>query len=206
MGMELIPVFYGIVLVAEFGGKHSWRNEMKNFFVMLLAVFCSGIILTASAAAAGSGVKIATMDLKKVLEVSAVGRDVQASVKKKYDEYQGKLSQKEEELVALQGEIEKKRTVWSEDVLSQKERELKRGIQDLQTDTKYADNDMQDYQKKQVGPILQELETIIDAYGKSHGISLIFDTSRGVLYQDEALDISVEIAAELDKKHAQPAK
>jgi outer membrane protein len=176
--------------------------KMKNFFVMFLVFLCAGIILTTSAVAAENGFKLATMDLKKVLEASAVGQVVQASVKKKYDEYQAKLSKKEEELVALQGEIEKKRTVWSEDVLNQKDRELKRGIQDLQTDTKYADNDMQEFQKKQVGPILQELEGIIDEYGKSHGISVILDTTRGILYQDEALDISAEIAAELDKKHA----
>jgi outer membrane protein len=178
---------------------------MKNFFVLLVAVLCTGIITTTSAFAAEGGVKFATMDLKKVLEASTIGQDVQASVKKKYDEYQAKLSKKEEELVALKGEIEKKRTVWSEDVLNQKDRELKKGIQDLQTDTKYADDDMQQYQKKQVGPILKELEGIIDEYGKAHGISVIFDASRGVLYQDDKLDISSEIAAELDKRHASEA-
>ena len=65
---------------------------------------------------------------------------------------------------------------------------------------------MQDFQKKQIGPILKELEGIIDEYGKSHHISMIFDTTRGVLYADDALDISAEISAVLDKKHApQPA-
>ena len=176
--------------------------NMKNYFVLLLALFSAGLILTTLAPAAEGGIKFATMDLKKVLEASTVGQDVQASVKKKYDEYQVKLSKREEELVALKAEIEKKRTVWSDDVLNLKDRELKKGIQDLQTDTKYADDDMQEYQKKQVGPILKELEGIIDEYGKSHGISLILDAGRGVLYQDDALDISSQIAAELDKKHA----
>ncbi len=180
--------------------------KMKNYFVLLLVVLGVGIFLSTSALAAEGGIKIATMDLKKVLEASTVGQVAQASVKKKYEEYQTNLSKKEEELVALQDEIKKKGTVWSEDVLNQKDRELKKGIQDLQTDTKYADDDMQQYQKKQVGPILKELEVIIDEYGKSHGISLILDASRGVLYQDDALDISAEIAAELDKKHvSEPA-
>jgi len=176
--------------------------KMKNLFILLLAVLCSGIILSTSAVAADGGIKFATMDLKKVLEASTIGQNVQDSVKKKYDEYQAKLSKREGELVALKAEIEKKRSVWSEDVLNQKDRELKKGIQDLQTDTKYADDDMQEYQKKQVGPILKELEGIIDEYGKSHGISVILDASRGVLYQDDALDISAQIASELDKRHA----
>lgn len=175
---------------------------MKKNIILSLTFLYAGLILVTSASAAGGGAKIATMDLKKVLELSTVGQSVQAKVKQKYDEYQGKLSGKEEELVALQGEIEKKRTVWSAELLNQKERDLKRGIQDLQTETKYADNDMQEYQKKQVGPILNELEGIIDSYGKKNGLSVILDTTRGILYQDEALDISSEIAAELDKKHA----
>jgi Skp family chaperone for outer membrane proteins len=123
-------------------------TDMKIYIIMFLAFLCAAVTPNTSALAAEGGVKIATMDLKKVLEVSTIGQVVQAKVKKKYDEYQATLSKKEEELVALQGEIEKKRTVWSEDVLNQKDRELKRGIQDLQTDTKYADNDMQEYQKK----------------------------------------------------------
>jgi outer membrane protein len=174
---------------------------MKNLFVMLIVVFSVGLIPGRQVMAAEGGVKLATMDLKKVMELSNVGQTAQASVKKKYDEYQAKLSKRQDELVSLQEEIEKKRTVWSDDVLNQKDRELKKGIQDLQTDTKYADNDMQEFQKKQIGPILKELEGIIDEYGKSHHISMIFDTTRGVLYQDEALDISAEIAAALDKKH-----
>jgi len=180
--------------------------RMRNFFVLLLAFVSFGIIPATAAFAAESGIKIVTMDLKKVLEISTVGQSVQASVKKKYDEYQTKLSKREEELVALKAEIEKKSTgVWNDDMISQKQRELQRGAQDLQTDTKYADNDIQEYQKRQLGPILKELEGIIDEYGKSHGISMILDSGRGVLYQEDALDISGAIAAELDKKHAATA-
>ena len=192
--------FMEIIRVGE-----PMRMRTKNFFILMLAVFGAGIIATtsASAIAAEGGMKIATMDLKKVLEVSSVGQTVQASVKKKYDEYQAKLSKRQDELVALKAEIEKKSTgVWNDDTISEKKRELERGVQELQTDTKYADNDMQEYQKKKVGPILTELEGIIDEYGKSHGISIILDASRGVLYQEDALDISADIAAELDKKHA----
>lgn len=52
-----------------------------------------------------------------------------------------------------------------------------------------------------MGPILKELEEIIDKYGKGKGYALILDTSMGVLYQDESIDISGDLAVELDKLH-----
>lgn len=174
---------------------------MKRFFVVLLAGLICGVVGAGVAVAAEGGMKIATMDLKKVLELSKTGQAVQAMVKHKYEEYQAKLSKKEEAMLALKEEIEKKRSVWSEDVRNQKERDFKRGVQDLDEESKYANNDMKDFERKQIEPILKELEGIIDEYGKAQGLAVILDTTRGIVYQDESLDVSAKIAAELDKRH-----
>lgn len=174
---------------------------MKRFFVVLLAGLICGALGTGIAGAAEGGMKIATMDLKKVLELSKTGQATQATVKQKYEEYQAKLGKKEEALLAMKDEIEKKRSVWSEDVRSQKERDFKRGVQDLDEESKYANNDMKDFERKQIEPILKELEGIIDEYGKAQGLAAILDTTRGIVYQDPSLDISAMIAAELDKRH-----
>lgn len=174
---------------------------MKRFFVVLLAGMICGAWGAGAAVAAEGGMKMATMDLKKVLELSKTGQVVQSTVRQKYEEYQAKLGKKEEALLALKEEIEKKRSVWSEDVRNQKERDFKRGVQDLDEESKYANNDMKDFERKQIEPILKELEGIIDEYGKAQGLSVILDTTRGIVYQDASLDISAMIAAELDKRH-----
>lgn len=174
---------------------------MKRFFVVLFAALLCGALGAGASVAAEAGMKMATMDLKKVLELSKTGQMVQATVKQKYEEYQAKLGKKEEAMLALKDEIEKKRSVWSEDVRNQKERDFKRGVQDLDEESKYANNDMKDFERKQIEPILKELEGIIDEYGKAQGLAVILDTTRGIVYQDASLDISAVIAAELDKRH-----
>jgi len=174
---------------------------MKSFTAVLFAGLICGAAFVAPALADEGLTKIATMDLKKVLESSKAGQTAQATVRQKYEEYQAKLSKKEEALLALKDEIEKKRTVWSEDVRNQKERDFKRGVQDLDEESKYANNDMKDFEKKQIEPLLKELDGIISEYGKSQGLAVILDTTRGVVYQDETLDISAKIAVELDKRH-----
>jgi outer membrane protein len=155
---------------------------------------------------AADAVKIATMNLQKVLAVSKTGGKVKASVTKKYDDYQEKFRRQEEVLVGLKEEIDKKSAVWSADIKTKKEREFKRLVQDFEEESRDASNDMKEFERQQVEPILKELEEIIDVYGKAKGYSLILDTSKGVLYQDESLDISGDLAVELDKRHPDDSK
>ncbi|MCK4840134.1 MAG: OmpH family outer membrane protein [Desulfobulbaceae bacterium] len=150
--------------------------------------------------------KIATMNLQKVLAISKAGQTVKSAVTKKFDAYQEKLQQQEKSLIALKGEIEKKSSAWSEAVKTKKEREFKRRVTDLEEESQYAANDMKEFEQEQVGPILKALEEIIVKYGKEKGYSLILDTSKGILYQDEAIDISGDLAAELDKRLSEKNK
>ncbi len=170
---------------------------LKTLLICIVA-----LLLTAQSGICKDGaVKIGVMNLQKVLAISKTGLAVKISVTKKFEGYQTKLRTEEESLMALKDEIEKKSAVWSEDVKIRKEREFKRRVQDLEDESAYASNDMKEYEKGQVEPLLKELETLIDEMGKAGGYTLILDTSKGVLYQDEAIDISAALAAELDKRH-----
>ena len=120
---------------------------------------------------------------------------------KKFDGYQKEISKEEKSLLSLKDEIEKKGSAWSDKVRIQKEREYTRRVQDLQEDSQLASKEMKSFENEKVGPILDELEKIIEEFGKKKGYTLILDTSKGVLYQDESIDISKELAAELDKRH-----
>ena len=170
---------------------------------LTLAVI-SSIILTGAiehALAKDAKVTIATMNLQKVIGVSKTGLAAKNAVTKKFEDYQNKIRKEEESLLALKDEIEKKGSAWSDDVKTKKDREFKRRVQALEEESQYASNDMKEFEKEKVEPILKELETIIEEFGKKKGYTLILDTSKGVLYQDESIDISKELAVELDKRH-----
>ncbi len=171
----------------------------------LLAALCLGLTLTffvSQPVSAQDSVKIGTMNLQKILAISESGQAARNSVTKKLEDYQKKLRKQEETIIALKDEIEKKSGVWSEAVKTKKEREFRRLAQALEEESEYASNDIKTFEQEQVEPILKELEDIIVDYGKSKGYSLILDISKGVLYEDESLDISEELAGELDKRLA----
>lgn len=174
---------------------------MHQKFSIILTVCLALLLFVTQPVLAGDTGKIGTINLQKVLALSKTGQAIKGSVKKKFDTYQTKLRTEEESLMALKEEIDKKSSVWSEEVKTRKEREFKRRVQDLEEESQYAVNDMKEFEQQQVGPILKELEEIIDKYGKGKGYALILDTSMGVLYQDESIDISGDLAVELDKLH-----
>lgn len=166
---------------------------------VLVSIMLTGLI--GQAVAKDSKVTIATMNLQKVIAVSKTGQAAKQAVTKKFEDYQTKIKKEEESLMALKDEIDKKGAVWSDEARTKKEREFKRRLQDLEEESQYASNDMKQFEQEKVEPILKELEKIIDEYGKKKGYTLILDTSKGVLYQDESIDISSILAAELDKQH-----
>lgn len=151
---------------------------------------------------ANDAAKIGTIDLQKVLDLSKTGQSVKDSITQKYETYKASLSQQEIQLVALKEEIEKKSTVWDKAVRNNKEREFKRRARELEEDSQYATDDMKEFEQQQIGPIIQELKGIIAEYVKGKGYALILDSSsKGVFYQSESIDISAELAVELDKRH-----
>lgn len=175
---------------------------MPQKFFATLSICLFLLLVPPSMGLASESVKIATINLQKILALSKTGQTVKDLVTKKFEVYQEKLRKEEEAVILLKNELETKAEVWSESVKMQKDREFKRRATNLEEESKYAANDLKEFEQQQVGPILEELEDIIAAYGKGKGYSLILDTSRGVLYQDESIDISGDLAMELDKRHS----
>ncbi|MDF1578864.1 MAG: OmpH family outer membrane protein, partial [Desulfobulbales bacterium] len=171
------------------------QKLLASLCFCLTLVFCSSQPVSAQ-----DSIKIGTMNLQKILALSETGQATRSSVTEKLEGYQKKLRKQEEAVIALKDEIEKKSGVWSEDVRTKKQREFRRLAQALEEESEYASNDIKTFEQQQVEPILKMLEEIIDEYGKNKGYSLILDISKGVLYEDESLDISKDLAAELDKR------
>ena len=102
---------------------------MQQKLLITLSVCLLLLLVPAQTVFSNGPVKIATMNLQKVLALSKTGQAVKSLVTKKFDIYQEKLRQQEEPLIVLKEEIEKKGAVWSEAVKTKKDREFKRRVQ-----------------------------------------------------------------------------
>lgn len=181
---------------------------MKTKF--LRGLFCVCVALCASsviAFAAPERGKIATISIQKILGSSKVALDAQKILQTEVDKYQAKFKADEDALTAMKNDIEKKGSVWSDEVRAEKEREYQKKLRDYGLKTDDAKQEMQQLEKRHMEPILKQLNDIIAEVGKKNGYSLILENTMkglrnrtGLLYADDALDISDQIQKELDSR------
>ena len=174
---------------------------------LLMSLFCL-LIFPAQAFSAGA-IKVATISLQDVLTQSKVGQSAQQQMQSKVQEFQDKFGKEQQDLEAQGAELEKKRSVWSKDILEGKERDYQMKMREFKLKTDDAQFELKQMEKKVMEPILKDLHEIIAEYGKKENYTLIFENTKkglqsrtGLLYAADAIDISDMIRKELDAKQA----
>jgi len=165
--------------------------------IMLAGLFflLASFVATNSIAA---DVKIGIMNVQKIIVECDAGKEAKGRFDQKMKELQATFKAEEEALKALQTDIKKKSSVWSEEKKSEKVREFQRKGRDLQAKTEDARLEMKALQDKELEPILKALEKIVDQYGKDKKYSAILDSKNGVIYFDKSVDISEAIVKKLN--------
>lgn len=174
---------------------------LKSLVVLLvaMALVTSGY-LHSPAAAAEKGLQIVTVNIQEVLLGSEAGQDVKKVLEEKVGEYQGKFQKEQEEVDALRAEIDKKGSVWSQEVKEEKEREYQKKVREMQLKSEDAQFELQQLEKQVMSPVLNELQKVIKEVGEKNGYAMILDSRAGLLYVDESRDITELIRKELDAR------
>jgi outer membrane protein len=177
---------------------------MKLRIIMALwaVLFC----LASTTAFAEESQAIVTVNIQEVLLGSASGQVVKGVLENKVAEYQKKFQQDQAEVEALQAEIEKKSSVWSDDVKEEKERAYQKRVRELQQKSEDAQYELQQLEKESMEPVLKELQQVIKDLGEKNGYAMILDSRAGLLYVDDSLDISEQVTKELDARHQSEKK
>lgn len=171
--------------------------------VGLVFVFSSFSILEA----AQDAIKIGTISIQDVLSKSKAGQEASKKLEAEFVIHQSKLKEEQESLEAMKTEIEKKSSVWSDEIKNEKEREYQKKVREFGLKNEDAKFEMQQLEKKVMEPILKELHEVIAEVGKKQQLTLILEntmkglrTKTGLLYADESLDISELVRKELDAR------
>jgi outer membrane protein len=113
-------------------------------------------------------------------------------------ELQSSFKAEEDALKEMQDEIKKKSSAWSEEKKAEKVRDFQKSGRELQAKTEDARFEMKNLQDKELEPILQALEKVVDKFGKENGYTAIMDSKNGVIYFDKKIDISDTIIKKLN--------
>jgi outer membrane protein len=176
--------------------------RLKNlvvFSVIVLLLGTSGLV-NSQASAAENSKQIVTVNIQDVLLGSEAGQEVRKVLEGKVGEFQEKFQKEQEEVDALRAEIEKKTSVWSQEVREEKERDYQKKVRELQLKSEDAQFELQQLEKQVMSPVLNELQKIIQEVGEKKGYAMIIDSRAGLLYVDSTLDISEIVKKELDTR------
>jgi len=175
---------------------------MKTSLRILLPVLLCTALFLMPLSVAAKEIKVGVISIQEIIDTAKVGQEARKVLEAKKNELEPKFRSEQESLQAQAQEIEKKGTVWSEEVRTEKERDYQKNLREYQLKVEDAQYEMKQLEKKVLDPIFKELQAVITEVGKNEGLTLVFEKSRsnGLLYADETLDISETVRKALDEK------
>lgn len=170
----------------------------SNVILILFSLFCFGVFFVTSGSVMAADMKIGVMNVQKVLTSSVAGKAAKVKFDAKMKELQDKFKAEEEDLLAMQKDIEKKSSAWSEETKQEKVLEFQKRRRELQAKSEDARFELKGLQDKELAPILKALEKVVDTYGSANGYTVILDAKNHVIYFDQTIDVSDKLIVELD--------
>ncbi len=157
-------------------------------------------IMFAGAQAADS-LRLATVDIQKILVESKAGKQARAKVEAERDLRQKEITSREEEIAKLQRELDKQASILSEAARKEKQEAIERKIRDLK---RIYDDFNRELQKKEgefIRDLLKDLSALIQGYGKQKGYTLILERGQSnIVFSADEIDLTKEILALFDAK------
>ena len=116
-------------------------------------------------------------------------------------ELQASVKKEEQALIALQKEIEKKSSVWSDEIKQEKAIEFQKKRRDLGVKQDDANMEIKRLREKHLGPILKKLRKVVKQVAEKEGYAIILP-SNAVLYRADSVDLTDTVIKALDKAMA----
>jgi outer membrane protein len=160
----------------------------------LAAVLCFLSLFTFCAVGSVSAAEnqVAIINTKKVLAESEAGKKAKEALEKKMQELQATFKTEQEDLIALQEEIEKKGTVWSEEVRQEKAIDFQKKRRALTNKQEDANIELKKLEKELMTPFFKELDKVIKEAAVANGYLVVLPR-QGVLFGSDNADITDEI-------------
>ncbi len=166
---------------------------------LLLVVSFLLISLMSVGAAVAAETKIGVINMQKVLANSSAGKKAQEDLEKKMNELKVTFKKDEDVLLALQKEIEKKSSAWSDEIKQEKAIEFQKKRRDLGTKQEDANLELKQLREKHLAPILKKLEQVVKDEAKKGGYTIVLPNN-AVLYNADGVDITAAVTEALNKQ------
>jgi outer membrane protein len=173
--------------------------------IVACAALAAAPALPASAAEAGPH-KIAVIEVQRIIQESAIGKEALARVQKLQQAKQEDLAKRQKELRDLEQRIQEQQKSLSEDAMEKLQKDYQGKAVDLKRFQDDAQRDLEEAQRKELKTLEERIMPVIDALGKEMGYNLIFNKfNSGLLFASEDADITNSVITRFNTQIAAPA-
>lgn len=175
-------------------------DKTRTLILSCAAVMCAAAPpLLAQAQPASGEIKLAVVDMDRVMSDSAMGRAEQSAIDKLRADRTGIISQKQKELEELEESIRNASLSWSDERREARVREYESRRIELRRLNEDATRDVQNEFNRALAKLQRAALGVTSTLGRERGYTMIFEKSTmPVLYASDAIDVTDEVLQRLN--------
>jgi len=165
---------------------------MRKAGILLVAALVMAVFAGTSLA---EGLRVAVIDMNKVLNESAAGKAAKKKMEARYEELKKAIDAKQEEARKIKDEIDKQKVMLGKEKLKEKEDALQAKINELRQMTQEGEQEMQARQAEFTREVLKSVEGKVEMVVKAEKFDLVLEKTAGVIHFNPSMDISSRVLA-----------
>jgi outer membrane protein len=179
------------------------KRAISTVFAALLAAVAAA--QSAPSGAASPTIRVAVIDVERLVRDSALGKEAFSRVKKISDDKKTENDRLQKELRDIEQKLADQGQSLSEDKRDQLQKQYNEKSIDYKSFTEKASRDLDQAQKKELADLERRVFPIITQLGKERGYTLIFNKFQsGLVFADDAADITDDVLKRFNTMVAVP--
>jgi outer membrane protein len=184
-------------------------NRSVTFVAGALAIglLAPGALAQPAPAPAPSGGKIGVIEVQRIVQESAIGKESLARVQKVQAAKQEDLAKRQKELRDMEQKIQDQGKALSEDAMEKLQKDYQTKALDLKRFQDDAQRELEESQRKELGELEKRIMPVINEVAKEQGYSLVFNKfNSGLLFADDkSVDLTESVITRFNSQIAVPA-
>jgi len=142
---------------------------------------------------------VLVVDVPAILAKSKAAKDIQAQLETRRKSYQEEIAVKEEELKNAQLELEKQRTILSNEAFQEKQQEFREQLAEVQRGVQQRKSVLEQAFGQSMNELRKAVIAVVAEISQEEGANLVLSNQQVVLV-DTALDVTERVLTLLDEK------
>lgn len=182
------------------------RNVTLAAGALALGALAGGASAQTAAPTAPTG-KIGVIEVQKIVQESAIGKESLARVQKIQQNKQEDLQKRQKELRDLEQKIQDQGKSLSEDAMEKLQKDYQAKALDLKRFQDDAQRELEESQRKELGELEKRIMPVINEVAREQGYALVFNKfNSGLLFADDkAVDLTEAVITRFNSQIAAPA-